>query len=218
MKMNTLIKGLKVLTLTTVLAFAFQITGWATVFTVISASDGSSGPNTSCTLRYAMTTAVSGDFIEFAVPNTDRCYSNNVINFQPATALPALKGGVTIDGTTEIANIFGGVNPNNNGDPYAPIIMINGSLAGAVDGITLNGGNNVVRGLNIGAFNAASGNTSDIRINSSSNSVTGCYFGLNAAGTAAAAALNSGAPYSIYINSGSYNQIGGTNAGDRNDI
>lgn len=92
------------------------------------------------TLRAALQTAghlKGNDYISFDIPGN---LSTNFIS--PASALPAMDlGGVTIDGTTQSGYVVG----NNT-------ITINGSNAGAVDGLEINGSRGVIKGVDIQNF------------------------------------------------------------------
>jgi CSLREA domain-containing protein len=153
-----------------------------------------------CTLRAAIEAANSagGGDIVFAIPGS------GTPTVQPATYLPALTAsGITIDGTTQSG---GWVN-------------LDGSRAGVVsgtpgpgssnnpDGLQLNGPNESVSGIVVGAF------FTGISVSSSAggDTVSGDEVGTNVAGTAANAN-----GVDVEINNSPNNVIGGTDAGTAN--
>ncbi|MBC7929612.1 MAG: PD40 domain-containing protein, partial [Rubrivivax sp.] len=113
------------------------------------------------------------------------------------SGLPAISQPVIIDGTTQPG--FAGT----------PLIELNGTSAGAAGGFLLNAGSSTVRALIINRF-AGSG---IVIQTGGGNTVTGCYIGTNAAGTAALVNNQNG----IFISSAN-NTIGGTTAAARNLI
>lgn len=130
----------------------------AATLTVTTLSDSGTG-----SLRDALSKANSGDTINFSVSGT----------ITPTSPLPALKGGVTIDG----------------GSGYN--VVIDGAAAGSSHGLTVTSDGNTIRGLVIIGFRTSqSGFESDgagIYINGADNRVTTCYIGvakdgINAAG------------------------------------
>jgi PKD repeat protein len=161
------------------------------------ADDGSSG-----TLRWAITQAnanIGADTIDFAIGTVG---SHQTITL--SATLPDITDPVVIDGWSQGGASYTG----------APLIELNGEAAGAVNGLTLSGGNSIVRGLVINRFGS-----NGIAIFSANNKVQGNYIGTDASG--ASAQGNGGAGVLIY--SGTGNVIGtdgdGTNdAAERNVI
>ncbi|HEV8062133.1 MAG TPA: Ig-like domain repeat protein, partial [Gemmataceae bacterium] len=167
-------------------------------FTVTSVlDDGSAG-----TLRWAINQAnVDTDptsFINFNI------LASGVQTIQVGSSspyagqgLPALTHPTTIDGTTEPG--FAGT----------PIIVLNGSQAGAADGLDITGGDSTIKGFVIQQFQGnglvLEGLGRDL--------VQGNFIGTNAAGTATLGNLGDG----IYVSS-SANTIGGTASGAGNLI
>src|SRR5439155_20528636 len=104
-----------------------------------------------------------------------------------------------------------GASPNTLaiGDNAVLKIVLDGSQAGAVDGLVIGGGNSTLRGLVIDNFASGSG----IVLNGSGNDVViGNFIGTDVTGESAAA-------NNIGINSSSAgDRIGGTSPGDRNII
>jgi hypothetical protein len=96
----------------------------------------------------------------------------------PTAVLPTITDPVVLDGTTQ-ADFAG-----------APIIELDGTGAGAVDGITITGGNNTIRGLVINRFGVRGIWISGA--GATSNLIAGNYIGINVAGTAAAANTSDG--------------------------
>ncbi len=140
--------------------------------------------------------AYGADVIQFAIPGA----APFIIS--PTSALPSLTdaAGVDIDGTSQPG--FAGM----------PIIVVDGTGAGAVDGFSIVSSNNTIRGLVISNFNV-----SGIAITgagATNNVVKGNYIGTDAAGTTAA---GNGAGIVIDNNS-SGNTIGGSTAGAGNLI
>lgn len=152
------------------------------------------------TLREALTAAgtrqASGDVpapgtgpvvIKFSIPGA------GAHTISPRSALPALRGSVTIDGTSE---------PGYAG---TPLIRLDGAAAGAgADGLALTGSGNVVRGLSISRFK---GDGVDVR--GDANTVAGCWIGLDATGYRTAG--NAGAGVNV---TGARNTIGGLKPAD----
>jgi cyclophilin family peptidyl-prolyl cis-trans isomerase len=160
------------------------------------------------------TTADSGaGSLRQAILDADDTTTNpgqNTIDFNIATSGPQLinlasplpflanASGIIIDGTTE---------PGYSG---TPLIVINGSGSGSVDGLVVIGGNSTIKGLAIQNFSLGAG----IILESSGNTVAGDVLGANAAGTSAA-----GNNFGVEITgSASNNTIGGTTAAARNLI
>ncbi len=115
----------------------------------------------------------------------------------PASALPIISDPVVIDGTTQPGFI------------NAPIIELNGSLAGATSfGLFMNGGDSTLRGLVINRF----GRTG-IVTQSAGNRIVGNYIGTNLDGTAALGNNEEGLTVE-----GPDNIVGGTRPEDRNVI
>ncbi|HEX8524775.1 MAG TPA: hypothetical protein VF669_21160 [Tepidisphaeraceae bacterium] len=132
------------------------------------------------------------DTVNFAIGSGARTIT-------PGSQLPIITGPVVIDGTTQPG--FAG----------KPIIEINGQNAGGgfTNGIWLDGGNSVVKGLVINRF-AGSG----VFINThGGNTIQGCYIGTDSSGSYA---LGNGG-HGMLIQSGG-NLIGGYKKGARNVI
>lgn len=115
---------------------------------------------------------------------------------KPVTALPAISGPTTVDGTTQ------------PGWAGAPIVELNGENAGQSTGLTIAGGPTTIRGLVVNRFGARG-----IVVGSGGNAIEGCYVGTNVAGTAA---LGNGWE-GIYV-SGQLTRIGGSQPHQRNVI
>ena len=115
------------------------------------------------------------------------------------SALPNITEQVTIDGTSQTG--FAGI----------PLIEVNGTSAGAVNGLTLAAGSNgsIIQGLIINRFGSGNG----ILVQSNNNTISGNFLGTNADGTIAQANLKG-----IYIDGGSNNVIGGSTVASRNLI
>ena len=123
---------------------------------------------------------------------------------QPTRALPAItnSSGVTVDGTSEP-----GFSPATN----TPLVVLDGSKAGIVNGLVITGGNSTVKGLVIENFRPLA---AGLVLNSNNNTVQDNFIGTDATGTVA-----QGNYYGIYLPAGaSNNTIGGTTAAARNVI
>jgi uncharacterized repeat protein (TIGR01451 family) len=163
------------------------VTQTAMTFTVTNTNDSGAG-----SLRQAILDAnanVGTDTINFNIPGTS---PHTII---PTSPLPAITESVTINGTSQ---------PDFSG---TPVIEINGINAGAVDGLTINAGNSVVRGLVINRFNGYG-----IVITGNNNFIEGNFIGTSATGTFALSNALDG----VFINGGSNNTTGGTTVAARN--
>jgi hypothetical protein len=152
-------------------------------------------------------TAANPDLIAFDIPTTDPGYnsSTGAFTIQPLSTLPTVTDTVTIDGYTQP-----GASPNTLtiGDNAVLNIVLDGSLAGAVDGLVIGAGNCTVRGFVIDNFGYGSG----IVLNGSGNDVAGNFIGTDVMGESVAANNNG-----IESNC-SGNMIGGTSPAERNII
>ena len=83
------------------------------------------------------------DTITFNIPGT------GVQTIELASPLPALTEAVVIDGYTQPG---ASANQLIDGNNAVPLIELSGSVANVSDGIVLNGGNSIVRGLIINGF------------------------------------------------------------------
>ena len=183
-------------------------------FTVDSTGDGKDSDTTDgacddgtgrCTLRAAIEQAnarLGPDVITFNIagvgPHTIR----------PGSSLPAITDPVIIDGYTQP-----GSSPNTNGPGLGSnamlMIELNGTSAGfGADGLSINGGSSIVRGLVINRFRRG------IWLPSDNNLVQGSFIGTDLTGALDLGNSNSG----VYIGAASDNVIGGTAAGARNVI
>jgi len=155
-------------------------------------STNNSGPGS---LRQAILDANASSglgIIEFNIPGS----SGLTISLN--SALPAIAGKITIDGTTQPG--FAGT----------PIIELNGTSAGAgVDGLQITGSNCTVRGLVINRFSRIGINL----LGSGQNRIEGCYIGLNRQGT-----LDQGNASDGIAVQCPNNVIGGSTAAARNFI
>ncbi len=146
-------------------------------------------------LRAAINAANAQPYTEirFNIPNTDPGFNGSAFVIRPTAALPNVTGlGTTINGKTQ--RDFTG-NTNSGG----PVVVLSGSsLTVPANGLQLNANQCIVRELIINGFNGAG-----VRIDSNNNRITNCFFGTNAAGTAAVPNANG-----ININGGDNNAIG----------
>jgi hypothetical protein len=163
------------------------------------------------------TTADTGSgSLRWAINSSNTSAGLDVINFDispggpqtitPHSPFPQFNDPVIIDGTTQ---------PGFSG---SPIIEIDGSLAGAgVNGLSLVGGNSIVRGLVINRFQrfATGGNGYAIMLDvNGGNFIEGNYIGTSIDGTIA---LPNGSGIGMFSTSGG-NVIGGTTPEMRNVI
>ncbi|MCA9119060.1 MAG: DUF4347 domain-containing protein, partial [Planctomycetales bacterium] len=114
--------------------------------------------------------------------------------------LPTISDAVIVDGWTEPDFV------------NAPVIVLNGSGAGAVHGLTLTANNSTIRGLVIHSFGV---NGLLLNSGASNNTIVGNYIGTDVTGT-----VDLGnASHGISINNNSNNNtIGGTGANEQNVI
>jgi hypothetical protein len=144
-------------------------TAQALTYTVTNTNDSGAG-----SLRQAIIAANTNpgaDTIDF---NITGC--SGVCTIQPASALPTLAGGITIDGYTQT-----GASPATDTTSATLMIEIDGTLAGGfVTGLVITSTNNVIQGLVINRFGG-----DGISIEGSaamSNVVSGNYIGVSSDG------------------------------------
>jgi Concanavalin A-like lectin/glucanases superfamily len=126
------------------------------------------------------------DNISFSIPTTDPGFvdvdsslaggdaDHDVFVIQLLSALPALTDdGTTIDGRTQTTF-------SSDTNPFGPEIVLDGSLAGTVNGLTLTSNGNSMFGLNIWGFD------NGVRIDGANNLVAGSFVGTDPTGTVAA--------------------------------
>lgn len=159
-------------------------------------------------LRYALQmcmTTTGPHTIHFNIPTTDAGYDalTGTWVIRPATNLPmVMQSQLTLDGSSQTA--FGGDN-----NPFGPEVVIDGG--GTLDyGLRIfNAPDATLRGINIRNC------TKGVQVyNSPRCSISGCYVGVNATATAAAA-NNIGLEF---IAGSDHGRIGGSTAADRNII
>lgn len=160
-----------------------------------------------CTLRAAIQQAdfsPGSDTISFSIPVSVPDCSSGVCNILPASQLPPLQGGITIDGTSQATN-QGDTNPNG------PEIAVAGPLLGpGANGLSIEGDLNEVRGLIISYFGGAGVSITQ----GMTNTVAGCYIGTNRSGTVA---VPNGVGVYL-VDNADYNTIGGETPADGNII
>jgi titin len=159
-------------------------------------------------------TAAVPDQIQFSISIADPGYNSTTGAFtiQPLSALPTITDPLILDGYTEP-----GTSPNTLtiGDNAVLKIVLDGSKAGAVDGLVLAGGNSTVRGLVID--NLAYGSAVVLKLQGN-DVVAGNFIGTDVTGESAAP-NNVGIvtnPKEPILSTG--NRIGGTSPADRNVI
>ncbi len=201
---------MKTHTLVACLALGFAGGAGADTFTVTNSNDSGSG-----SLRTAITDANTHpnidldvpDVIAFAIPGT------GVHTITLNTALPSITDPVTIDGYTQPG---ASENTLGVGDNAVLLIELNGAnLGGTALGLDLAGGRSALRGLVVNRFGSnpfAFAGSGGVRVASDDNIVAGNFFGCNPAGTAALANVG----FSVTVDSGIDNIIGGTTPADRN--
>lgn len=174
--------------------------------TALVTNTADSGPGT---LRAALYYAFDhpGTTITFNIPLSDPGFSNGVFNILLTDVLPGLANATTLNAASQ---------PGNS-NPNGPEILLNGMrcepLGNYADGLKFVGTNCLARGLIICGFpnSGVSFDGSTVK----SNTLAGCYIGINTNGTTAV--TNRLYPIQI-VNGALGNTIGGTNAADRNVI
>jgi len=141
-----------------------------TTFTVNATTDTDDGTCDAihCTLREAINAAnaLSGmDTIAFTIPGV------GPHTIQPTSALPTITDPVLISGETE---------PDFVG---TPIIELDGSLAGDVNGLTITAGNSQVRGLVINRFGTLEFGYGIVLQTGGGNTIQNNYIGTDVTGT-----------------------------------
>jgi CSLREA domain-containing protein len=166
-------------------------------FVVTKVADTADGLcNADCSLREAIIAANANPGLDNITFNI----GSGLKTIFPLSVLPLLSDPVNIDGTTQ---------PGFSG---TPLIEIDGTNAGDVNGLRISGGNSIVRGLIIGGFRAAGLSL----FTKGNNLVAGNFIGTNATGTAVHSGLqNNGLGLDV---ESSNNIIGGTTVADRNVI
>jgi parallel beta-helix repeat protein len=166
------------------------------VYTVTNTNDSGAG-SLRAAIASANGTAVA-DTIEFNIPGAGVRTINSL-----APELQITRP-VTIDGTTQ--PLYAGT----------PLIELNGSGAGAINGLVLTGvnsSNSTIRGLAINRFTNGSRAAIRIQASSTGNAIVGNHLGTNPAGTAASAN-----GVGVIITGTTNKRIGGTLPGERNII
>lgn len=166
----------------------------AAIFTVTN--NAASGPGTLLAAMLAANATPGPDQIHFNLPAASR-----TITPAAATPLPALTEAVVIDATTQ---------PGYAGVPLVELSGANFAPLSGVNGLLIQAGGCVVRGLAINRWKLVG-----IQISGGSNNIVeGCWVGLALSGT-----LDAGNTFGgIFINSSPGNRIGGTMAAQRNVI
>jgi len=158
-------------------------------FTVTNTNDSGSGSLRQAILNANKTTAA--DTIKFAIGSGAKTIS-------PVTALPAISQPTIVDGSSQPG--FAG----------KPLIEISGSKAGSnKDGLKLTGSGITVKNLVINKF----GGSGIFIYSKGGNKITGCYLGVDRAGS-----LDYGNNAHGIIIQSPNNTIGGTSSADRNVI
>src|SRR5688572_13608796 len=176
-------------------------------FTVNSTADPGTGTcdATECTLREAMNAANAApgsDTIDFNIPGP------GPHTITPVSALPIITTPVIIDGYTQP-----GASANTLADDDNAVLMIelNGSVAGALNLISISAGSSTIRGLVINRTARAIGMDTN-----GGNFIEGNFIGTNVAGDAISGVSND---YGVIVQGSSFNNvIGGTTPAARNLI
>ena len=172
MRLPPLIHGPFVIRLLTVLVLFWSLpldVAAQTTVTVNTTNDVDDGAcdATHCSLREAITAlshAGDGGIVTFDIPGS------GPHTIQPSMALPPVEDGVSIDGATQPG--FAG----------APVIELDGSLAGEAHGLDVVGSNNLIRALVINRF---AWNGISINTDCTDNVIEGNYIGTDVSGTLA---------------------------------
>jgi CSLREA domain-containing protein len=162
-----------------------------------------------CTLREAITSANANpgaDTISFNIAGS------GVRTISPGSPLPDITEAVTIDGYTQPGT---SANTLEVGNDAVLLIELDGTLAGAANGLNLGTNANVIRGPVINRFDSVGISIGTIlAVDGSDNVIEGNFIGTDAAGTADLG--NNLAGVGIFIGSG--NLIGGALPAARNLI
>jgi uncharacterized repeat protein (TIGR01451 family)/CSLREA domain-containing protein len=179
-------------------------------FTVTVTDDHDDGTcNDDCTLREAINASnASSDpgTISFDIHGAP---FGSVQTISPTSSLPAVTSPVTIDGYTEP-----GASPNtlklHDGDDAVLLIQIDGVSTGlGVNGLTIQGGDSVIRGLVITRFGH-----DGILLASGGNVVEGSFIGIDPTGTTDLG--NTWYGVELSTSSPVANRVGGTGVASRN--
>ncbi len=176
------------------LAGALAATAPADVINVTNTDDVGVG-----SLRAALAAAVSGDAIHFAIAET------GVQTISPATALPPIAAGVTIDGTTQSGASCA---------TWPPTLLVeiagDATTPAASDGLSINGNGVLVRGLVVNSFSG-----DGIQLNDASGVRIECNFiGTDSTGSLDYGNLGVG----VRLVGSTLAVIGGPDVSDRNVI
>ncbi len=161
-----------------------------TGFVVTNTNDSGAG-----SLRQAIidaTNALAPNVITFAISGSGKH------TISPQSALPTITNALTIDGTSQ------------PGYSSTPVIDLDGTSAGSVDGIAVTASNCVIKGLAISNFNQYG---IDL-ISGNSNWVEGNFVGTDFTGSVKAGNAGGG----VEIQNSSFNTIGGLTTAARNII
>ena len=146
----------------------------------------------------AADTTGNPDQITFAIPTSDAGFNaaSGVWTIAPTTALPAIANPAVIDGYTQP-----GASPNTlaDGDNAVLTIQLDGTNAGAADGLEVSGGNITVKGLSITHF----GNGLHL-VGPGDDSIAGNFVGVTPSGAAGNQTTG------ILIDNSPFNTIGGS--------
>lgn len=185
------------------------VDGFVTLREAIASANG----NASVNADVIAVGAYGFDTIEFNIPTADAGFQEIVSDddvfqagefwsIKPSSALPTITDAVIIAGHTQ------------PGFTNAPIIELDGSNAGVVNGLTINGQGSTIRGLIINRFGGAG-----IRLNPDSSGLSGNLIQGNYIGTDASGTLDLGNGRSgVEIVESAGNTIGGTTSLERNVI
>jgi hypothetical protein len=160
-------------------------------------------------LRAAMYYAADhpGSTVKFNIPVSDPGFSNGVFNIHLTGVLPTLAAnGMVIDGSTQ------------PGFTSKPLIVVDGSQIlpetfTSNSGLLIYSSSNQVKNISFSGFNW-NGLTLEYA-DATNNTVSGCWLGLNCAGSGAASNALQGI---LFVQGAGLNIIGGTNALARNVI
>ncbi|KPJ78044.1 MAG: hypothetical protein AMJ54_05645 [Deltaproteobacteria bacterium SG8_13] len=145
---------------------------------------------------------------QFRIPTSDPNYNGSgsgEFTIQPASALPTITETVVLDAATQTVNI-------GDTNTAGPEVELEGSLAGAVNGLNISAGSSTLRGF---AINQFSQHGVYISGGVSGNFIVGNYIGTDVTGSAAA---GNGWMGVEVAGASTGNRIGGTAAADRNVI
>ena len=179
-----------------------RITVAASVFTVRNTLDSGPGSLRQAILDVNLGTGVGPNTIDFAIPGA------GPFTIHPYSDLPVIAYPTTVDGYSQPGSVANTAGPDD-GTNAVLMVVLDFSQAFDLNGLVLDGGSSVVRGLVINGYR-----TGGIALNGpGGDRVEGNFIGSDVAGTSVV-----GSGVGVVVNGGTGTVIGGTTPGDRNLI